>query len=148
MGSTMKPTIFDDRVATALKSWHHTAKKNAKESKHSSNSPFSSRPATPDHGSSPMHLLHAYQQRSNIDSLQASPTAFNNLDPWANVGSSHSPHRHHLDEDEDDDESIREHGAELMADPANPRDVAPEGYTQREIDIVRPSDLTSDRQHG
>lgn len=131
MGSSMKPTIFDDRVATALKSWHHTAKKNAKESKHS-NSPFSTRPSTPEHGSSPMHLLHGYQHRG-IDSFQTSPTTHNNIDHWANVGSSHSPRRH---DHHDEDESIREH-AELMTDTTNARDMS--GHAQSEIEIVRPS---------
>ncbi|PWA83152.1 seven transmembrane MLO family protein [Artemisia annua] len=35
MGSTMKPTIFNDRVATALRSWHQTAKKQIKRNKKS-----------------------------------------------------------------------------------------------------------------
>ena len=33
MGSTMKPTIFNERVAMALRNWHHTAKKNIKHNK-------------------------------------------------------------------------------------------------------------------
>ncbi|KAG6665654.1 MLO-like protein 6 [Carya illinoinensis] len=85
MGSTMKSTIFDDRVATALKSWHHKAKKNAKQSHHSEmNSPFSSRPATPTHGMSPVHLLHNYHH-SSLDSLHASPRRTTNVvenDHW------------------------------------------------------------------
>ncbi|KAM4094214.1 hypothetical protein ACB094_06G179100 [Castanea mollissima] len=78
MGSTMKPTIFNDKVATALKNWHHRAKKNIKHSHHSeSNPPFSSRPATSTHGMSPVpvHLLHNYHH-SNLDSLHACPTRF------------------------------------------------------------------------
>ncbi|KAF2295854.1 hypothetical protein GH714_034586 [Hevea brasiliensis] len=35
MGSSIRPTIFNDRVAAALKNWHHDAKKHAKHSKHS-----------------------------------------------------------------------------------------------------------------
>lgn len=66
MGSSMKPTIFNDRVAGALRSWHQTARKNTRQSHHPSetNSPFSSRPATPTHGMSPVHLLHNYQHGS------------------------------------------------------------------------------------
>ncbi|KAK8671638.1 hypothetical protein V6N13_038228 [Hibiscus sabdariffa] len=62
MGTNMRPTIFNDRIAAALKNWHHTAKKHTKQSKqHSENTtPFSSRPATPTHGMSPVHLLHNY----------------------------------------------------------------------------------------
>lgn len=74
----MKPTIFNDKVATALKNWHHRAKKNIKHSHHSeSNTPFSSRPATSTHGMSPVpvHLLHNYHH-SNLDSLHACPTRF------------------------------------------------------------------------
>lgn len=33
MGSTMRPTIFDERVAMALKNWHHKAKKHVKENR-------------------------------------------------------------------------------------------------------------------
>nr|POE94826.1 mlo-like protein 12 [Quercus suber] len=77
MGSTMKPTIFNDKVATALKNWHRTAKKNTKHIHHSeSTTPFSSRPATPTHGMSPVHLLHNYHH-SSLDSTHASPTRFN-----------------------------------------------------------------------
>ncbi|XP_057426704.1 MLO-like protein 2 isoform X1 [Lotus japonicus] len=76
MGSTMRPTIFHDRVATALKSWHHTAKKHVKHNRDSnshSNTPFSSRPATPTHGMSPVHLLHKHHNYHNSDSPLASP---------------------------------------------------------------------------
>lgn len=73
MGSNMKPTIFNERVATALRKWHHTARKHLRENRHSSSvTPMStSRPATPTHGFSPVHLLRHY--KSEVDSLQASP---------------------------------------------------------------------------
>jgi len=65
MGTTMKPTVFNERVATALKKWHHTAKKETKhKTKSDSNTPYSSRPTTPTHGSSPIHLLHNFKNRS------------------------------------------------------------------------------------
>ncbi|XP_023633332.1 MLO-like protein 6, partial [Capsella rubella] len=48
VGSKMKPTVFNERVATTLKSWHHTAKKQIKHGRTSeSTTPFSSRPTTP-----------------------------------------------------------------------------------------------------
>jgi mlo protein len=74
----MKPTIFNDRVADALRSWHQTARKNTRQSHHHSetNSPFSSRPATPTHGMSPVHLLHNYQH-SSLDSVHAPPRRSN-----------------------------------------------------------------------
>ncbi|KAG9142084.1 hypothetical protein Leryth_016307 [Lithospermum erythrorhizon] len=75
MGSTMKPTIFNERTVAALRKWHHTAKKHVKESKKNGESnypsPMSSRPQTPTHGMSPVHLLRNY--RSEMDSLQSSP---------------------------------------------------------------------------
>ncbi|KAL3518361.1 hypothetical protein ACH5RR_020950 [Cinchona calisaya] len=74
MGSTMKPTIFNEKVATALKNWHHTAKKHIKESKHNAglaSSRVSSRAATPSHHLSPVHLLRHY--KSELDSFQTSP---------------------------------------------------------------------------
>ncbi|KAJ4878517.1 MLO-like protein 6 [Raphanus sativus] len=65
MGSKMKPTVFNESIATALKSWHHTAKKQIKHGRTSgSTTPFSSRPTTPTHGSSPIHLLRNVHKRS------------------------------------------------------------------------------------
>ncbi|XP_038892538.1 MLO-like protein 6 [Benincasa hispida] len=70
MGSNMRPTIFNDRVATALKNWHHSAKKNMKHQRNpDSTSPFSSRPTTPTHGMSPIHLLHKHQHGSTSPRL-------------------------------------------------------------------------------
>lgn len=79
MGSNMKPTVFNDRVATALKNWHHTARKQVKEySKHSgTNTPLSSAPATPTHGMSPVHLLHKHAG-PHSDSIPTSPRGFAN----------------------------------------------------------------------
>ncbi|KAF3954031.1 hypothetical protein ACB098_08G077200 [Castanea mollissima] len=82
MGSTMKPTIFNERVALALRNWHHSAKKHLKENKGSvSVTPMSSRPATPSHHLSPVHLLRNY--RSEMDSVQASPRISNfDIEHW------------------------------------------------------------------
>ncbi|KAJ4829207.1 MLO-like protein 6 [Turnera subulata] len=82
MGSTMKPTIFDERVATALRNWHHTAKKQIKMRNKGSASvtPMSSRPGTPSHNMSPVHLLRHH--RSEVDSLQASPRRISNYEYW------------------------------------------------------------------
>ncbi|KAK1290795.1 MLO-like protein 2 [Acorus calamus] len=78
MGSNMKPTVFSERVATALRKWHHTARKHLKESRKSGSvTPTStSRPATPAHGFSPVHLLQNYRI-SDANSLQTSPIRFN-----------------------------------------------------------------------
>ncbi|KAK9068655.1 hypothetical protein SSX86_012770 [Deinandra increscens subsp. villosa] len=87
MGSTMKPTVFNDTVATALKSWHQTAKKQIKINKKSGQvSPVSSRPGTPSYGMSPVHLLRNY--RNDNDSLQISPRNSNfDNDNWDTDGS-------------------------------------------------------------
>ncbi|XWS71316.1 hypothetical protein CRYUN_Cryun03dG0127700 [Craigia yunnanensis] len=80
MGSNMKPTIFNERVATALRNWHHTAKKHIKQNK-GSVTPFSSRPNTPSHHTSPVHLLRNY--RSEMDSLHTSPRRSNfDIEQW------------------------------------------------------------------
>ncbi|CAL0333403.1 unnamed protein product [Lupinus luteus] len=94
MGTTMKHTVFNDRVATALKSWHHEAKKHVKESKHASASvtPFSSRPATPTHGLSPVHLLYRHHGRS--DSTQTSPRTSNYENEEWDIERSASPSNH------------------------------------------------------
>ncbi|CAN4102357.1 unnamed protein product [Withania somnifera] len=89
MGSNMKSTIFNERVATALKNWHHTAKKHVKDqSKHSNPvTPMSSRPGTPSHHAmSPVHLLRGHY-RSDMGSLQNSPRRSNyDVDHWDNEG--------------------------------------------------------------
>ncbi|KAK4440760.1 MLO-like protein 6 [Sesamum alatum] len=108
MGSTMKPTIFNERVATALRNWHHTARKHIKQTKHSApTTPMSTRPSTPSHGMSRVHLLHYH--RSEMDSLQTSPRMSNfNMDHWDGEGSpsptthfhqanGSSSHHHHFD---------------------------------------------------
>ncbi|KAE9617496.1 hypothetical protein Lal_00034475 [Lupinus albus] len=98
MGSTMKHTIFNDRVATALKNWHHTAKKHVKDSKHASANvtPFSSRPTTPTHGLSPVRLLQPHHGRS--DSIQTSPRTSNYENEEWDIEGSASPTKHIIEE--------------------------------------------------
>ncbi|XP_009333712.2 MLO-like protein 6 isoform X1 [Pyrus x bretschneideri] len=93
MGSTMKPTVFNEGVAAALKDWHHKAKKNTKHSRHSpSTTPFSSMPPSPLRGTSPVHLLHNHNYRSNDDQFYVSPSQANiEMGHWGTEGSSHSP---------------------------------------------------------
>ncbi|XP_010418123.1 PREDICTED: MLO-like protein 6 isoform X1 [Camelina sativa] len=96
MGSKMKPTVFNERIATALKSWHHTAKKQMKHGRSSeSTTPFSSRPTTPTHGSSPIHLLRNVphkRSRSFDDGFanSMSPRRNSDFDSWD--PESQSPH--------------------------------------------------------
>lgn len=63
MGSKMKPVIFSEQVASALRGWHREAKKHVKQGRQTGgNTPLSSRPTSPLHSSmSPVHLLQGYQ---------------------------------------------------------------------------------------
>ncbi|KAL4381096.1 hypothetical protein HN51_004823 [Arachis hypogaea] len=102
MGSTMKTTVFNDRVATALKNWHHSAKKHVKDSKHgegnNSVTPFSSRPTTPTHGLSPVHLLYRHTV-GHSDSVQTSPRISNyENEQWHLQGSPSTTSNHDTDE--------------------------------------------------
>lgn len=101
MGSTMKPEIFDDKVSSALRSWHHIAKKHVKEGRKSENTtPISSRPGTPFHGTSPLHLLQGYKNSTNDDRPQATPRASNSdHETWANEAYPSS--RHNIDDYDD-----------------------------------------------
>lgn len=95
MGSTMKPTIFNDRVAVALRNWHQTAKKHIRQNRVGplslSGTPTSSRPTTPSHNLSPVHLFRYY--RSEIDSFPTSPQR-SNLDD-NNMDSPSPSYSHH-----------------------------------------------------
>lgn len=99
MGSSMRPTVFNDRVAAALKNWHHTAKKQSKHGKNSeSHTPMSSRPQTPAYGMSPVHLLHNFRGSTAPDSFQNSPrhSYYENNDQWD--PEANSVHDHELNE--------------------------------------------------
>ena len=144
MGSNMKPTIFNERVATALRNWHHTAKKHIKQNK-GSVTPFSSRPNTPSQHTSPVHLLRNY--RSEMDSLHTSPRRSNfDIEQWdtdspspsqpnygdgsssshPNYGDGSSSHHHNMIEkvQENHDRDIIESNSDEQREP-----------TQHEINI-------------
>ncbi|XP_030925345.1 MLO-like protein 6 [Quercus lobata] len=88
MGSNMKPTIFNERVANALRKWHHKAKKNIKQNQHST-----STPETPMHSMSPVHLLHHYQ--GELDSIHKTQRMSNfNNEGWDMNGPHSSSHHH------------------------------------------------------
>jgi len=67
MGSTMKPTIFNERVARALRKWHHTAKKNVKHNR-------GLRLQTPNHTKSNANFLRRYH--SEMATYPSSPIRF------------------------------------------------------------------------
>ncbi|CAN6814749.1 unnamed protein product [Brassica oleracea] len=94
MGTSMRPTIFNDRVANALKRWHKTAKKQSKHGTSGSNTPHSSRPATPTHGMSPMHLLHSHNR--SLD-YQTSFTASSSPPRFSDFGGHGHGHQHFFD---------------------------------------------------
>ncbi|KAK8629698.1 hypothetical protein V6N13_078530 [Hibiscus sabdariffa] len=99
MGTNMRSSIFNERIAGAIKSWHHTAKKQLKHGRQSENTtPFSSRPATPTHGMSPVHLLHGHPHRS-VESHRASPTHSDfEDDQWDPSNRfANAPNRHDID---------------------------------------------------
>ncbi|GFZ14287.1 seven transmembrane MLO family protein [Actinidia rufa] len=115
MGTTMKPTIFNEQIARALRNWHQTAKKHIKQNRHSQSvTPFPT--GTPVHSMSPVHLLRHY--RSDIDSIQNSPRHSNfDNDFWK---AEDSPSRYHDNE-----------GQELSSVSTAQRDLR----AQHEIDI-------------
>lgn len=131
----MRPTIFNDRVAAALKSWHHTAKKHTKHSRHSENTtPFSSRPATPTHGMSPVHLLHNHPR--SVESYHTSPRNSNlENDQW----DLDSPRRRAINDSVHDrqlemrevDRTVQEYPSSSSHMPQPPQTLR----TQHEIDI-------------
>ncbi|KAF5206558.1 Mlo-like protein [Thalictrum thalictroides] len=151
MGTTMKPTIFNDRVASALKNWHHTARKQIKHNRASGSvTPMSSRPATPSYGMSPVHLLRNNVYRSDqFDSLQNSPRRSNmDYENYESEGSrSPSPmHQHGEGSSSHHYEPRVIDEQEKRATEMNMTDLVPNPpaiRTQHEIDI----DNSNDRQH-
>ena len=88
MGSTMKPTIFNERVVNALREWHHKAKKNIKQNQHST-----STPETPMHSMSPVHLLHHYQ--GELDSIHKTQRMSNFNNEGRDMNGPHLSSHHH-----------------------------------------------------
>ncbi|XP_030451672.1 MLO-like protein 6 [Syzygium oleosum] len=145
MGSTMKPTIFNERVAMALRNWHQTAKKHIKQNK-GSTTPMSSRPTTPSHHMSPVHLLRNY--RSEIDSYHTSPRRSNFDADQLNNESPSPTHFHQGDGSSLYNNPSMEHGT-VDRERAVQLASIPEPTTQvqHEIDIA-PKDFSFDRRSG
>ncbi|KAJ8766016.1 hypothetical protein K2173_020532 [Erythroxylum novogranatense] len=149
MGSSMRPTVFNDRVATALKNWHKAAKKHTKHGKHSeSHTPMSSRPATPTHGMSPLHLLQNHRSSTAPNSLQASPRKYSyEPDHWEPeaVNSVHDPENYELQQTESPEyreQNIPIQDTSSMALPGAPGSIR----TQHEVNIDL-ADFTFRKQH-
>ncbi|KAJ6357903.1 hypothetical protein OIU78_005687 [Salix suchowensis] len=147
MGSSMRPTVFNDRVAAALKTWHHTAKKQSKHGRNSgSHTPMSSRPQTPSYGMSPAHLLQNYRSSTAPDSIQNSPRHSNyeindQWDPEAN-----SVHDYELNESvHHESPDVRDQVQVIEIQDSNPLQL-PSGpgpiHTQHEINAGSAPDFT------
>ncbi|XP_059429466.1 MLO-like protein 6 [Corylus avellana] len=153
MGSSMKPTIFNERVAAALRNWHHTARKNLKQNKGSvTGTPMSSRPATPSHHMSPVHLLRHY--RSEADSLHTSPRRSNfDIEHWETESPSPSHHHHLVGEGSSSHHNGHQMGQtnyiEYDVKELTSSQVAPLPQTDRlehQIDIGPPKDFSFDKR--
>lgn len=84
MGTTMRSTVFNDKVAVALRDWHETARKHTRHGHSDGVSPQSSRPSTPSNGMSPVHLLQSYDNNTP----DMSPVASNyDNERWYGEGS-------------------------------------------------------------
>lgn len=126
MGSKMKPVIFSDQVASALKGWHQTAKKQLKHGQKSgSNTPFSSRPGTPLNGSlSPIYLLRGHPNyhdsiENGLRPLSPRGSSFGN-EGWGGAeGVPLSPHQHEI-EIEDFTRSSTPNQSEIERDLEDP----------------------------
>ncbi|XAR59770.1 hypothetical protein NMG60_11015734 [Bertholletia excelsa] len=148
MGSTMKPTIFNEKVATALRNWHQTAKKNIKHQRQSGQSftPMSSRPTTPSHHLSPIHLLRHY--RNEMGGSHNSPRRSSNfnIDHWDTDHGSPSPsHSLPLHGGYDSSSSHHHRRSTEQESPQPPQ--AEAGVQQHEIN-VRSRDFSFDQRTG
>ncbi|KAF5822837.1 hypothetical protein HanRHA438_Chr01g0032371 [Helianthus annuus] len=141
MGSNMRPTVFNERVATAIRSWHKTAKKQIKTNQKSGQvTPMSSRPGTPTHGMSPVHLLRNY--RNDIDSSQTSPRMSNfDTDNWDTDGSP-SPSYHQR---RDTELVTSHHPTEQESMTIDPNDEISDPGSSQMVVVVPEADV--DQQH-
>ncbi|KAK2643313.1 hypothetical protein Ddye_025076 [Dipteronia dyeriana] len=154
MGSNMKPTIFNEKVADALRNWHHTAKKHLKHNK-GSVTPMSSRTATPSHHASPVHLLrnhrsdmaesyHMSSPRRSVEWETDSPSPSHHY-PMGDGSSSH----HHLEQDNSiennrdvNEEGLGQRQGRIAQQPQ------PVLRTQHEIDIIRSKEFSFDKRES
>ncbi|KAI3905996.1 hypothetical protein MKW92_031563 [Papaver armeniacum] len=156
--------LVTQMVATALRKWHHTARKNIKQNQQSrtaTGTPTSSRPATPSHRLSPGHpskatySMHKLSPPVNLlryshneaDSLQTSPRlSIIDSENWDRDSDGSPVHQHHYQSDGSSSHHNRRRsklgGGLLMEEEMNLRDLHPPvtartttSNTQIEIDI-------------
>ncbi|OWM68881.1 hypothetical protein CDL15_Pgr025068 [Punica granatum] len=124
MGSTMKPTIFNERVAMALRNWHRKARKHIRDSRRGGSvTPTSSQRTTPSHHayftnffgnwhqSSVDMSTHTSPRRSSFDIEHgdAEPSSLADLHEVDDTLSS-STHDHHNTVEEEEEEEEEEEG--------------------------------------
>ncbi|RDX62926.1 MLO-like protein 6, partial [Mucuna pruriens] len=155
MGSTMKPTIFNKRVARALKNWHQTAKRHIKQNRVLQlQTSLSSMPTTPNHPMSPAYVLRRYH--SEMDTYPSSPIRSDfeahHLYEINSPPSSNS--RHHKSKVNAYSSSIRHHEMEMGHFTHDPPQEINEpsssvmrlALTQHEIDIESSKDFSFDKK--
>jgi len=155
MGSTMKPTIFNERVARALRNWHHTAKKHVKQNRGLQLQTPSSAPSTPNQPKSQANLLR--QCHSEMYTYPTSPIRFDSEahHPYeidsppssishhhkskVNASSSSSIHHHEIEMghlDHDPPQNINEPNSTLVSSGSN----------QHEIDIEHKKEFSFEKR--
>ncbi|GLJ17824.1 hypothetical protein SUGI_0311700 [Cryptomeria japonica] len=98
MGSNMKTTIFDERVAECLKRWHKGAKRNVRRNKMIS-ADISNGRTTPVEGSSPMpRLLRRYKSTEDLSQYElSSEIGMNTPSPPCRPGQKATACKEHLE---------------------------------------------------
>ncbi|KAK4849728.1 hypothetical protein QYF36_000319 [Acer negundo] len=156
MGSNMKPTIFNEKVAEALRNWHHAAKKHVKHNK-GSVTPMSSRTATPSpsHHASPIHLLRnhrsdmaeSYRMSSPRRSVEWEMDSPSQSHPYPMGDGSSS--LHHLEQDNsiEYDTNVNEAGLE-QGQRRIAQQPQPVLRFQHEIDISRSKEFSFDKRES
>ncbi|KAI4322240.1 hypothetical protein L6164_021951 [Bauhinia variegata] len=151
MGSTMKPAIFNERVAAALRNWHHAARKHIKRNRASlSVTPSSSRPGTPTHNLSPVHLLRFYRSEmgrgSGSVSAHTSPRV-SNFDADHTDSASASPSTSHHPNPNEMEMGYLAHDREVNNPSFNlDSPLSTRGPPQREIDVGRSKEFSFDKR--
>ncbi|KAJ6432834.1 hypothetical protein OIU84_019960 [Salix udensis] len=147
MGSSMRPTVFNNRVAAALKTWHQTAKKQSKHGRNSgSQTPMSSRPQTPSYGMSPAHLLQNFRGSTAPDSIQNSPrhSNYESKDQWDPEANSVHDYKHNESVHQESPD-VRDQVQVIEIQDSNPVQL-PSGpgpiHTQHEINAGSARDFT------
>uniref|UniRef100_A0A6N2N7Y1 MLO-like protein n=1 Tax=Salix viminalis TaxID=40686 RepID=A0A6N2N7Y1_SALVM len=97
MGTTMRPTIFNERFAKALRNWHHTAKQHIKQNRRSGTvTPATSAPGTPSHTISPAASPMACRHHPDLLDLK----------PVAGVGNKTPVYKHRKHDGVEDREAL------------------------------------------